>query len=133
MSVPTSTTSAHTHSIHRLLRRAVDIRPDEVRATLLVYKDSQCVKQLIGMGVMCQSEEEVQPEAITADDVEWTLRELGAVPSLLEENPRDNVGNRKSKTVSLGFTSDDMRAKGRRAYDEEDADSVESVGDDFFD
>ena len=68
MSVPTSTTSAHTHSIHRLLRHAVDIRPDEVRATLLGFAWFFC---LLGGYYLLRPLRDAMGLAGGADELQW--------------------------------------------------------------
>ena len=105
--------------------------PDRNIPTLLVHHNGECVKQLVGLGNYGAG----RAQDLTAEDVEWTLLQIGAVPSTMEEDPRESEQTSpKAGQISLGFTSDEMRAAGRRAYDDEDdGGDADSIGSDFFD
>jgi len=57
--------------------------PDKNLPTLIVYHNSEVMKQSIGLIPF-------GGESMTPDDLEWALAEIGAVETELEENPRNS-------------------------------------------
>eukprot|EP01116_Phalansterium_solitarium_P011059 TRINITY_DN26669_c0_g1_i1.p1 TRINITY_DN26669_c0_g1~~TRINITY_DN26669_c0_g1_i1.p1 ORF type:complete len:240 (+),score=79.37 TRINITY_DN26669_c0_g1_i1:142-861(+) len=69
--------------------------PDRNLPTVLVYKSSQPLVNWIGLSPF-------GGEAMTADDLEWNLAQLGAVKTQLSENPAIVRGRRQTK-VNYGY------------------------------
>merc|ERR1712232_1309439 len=61
--------------------------PDSSTPAVLVYRNEDCMKQIVGLnewgGKLC-----------SADCVEWTLSRLGVVQTELEDDPREQAGGR---------------------------------------
>eukprot|EP00927_Polykrikos_kofoidii_P080629 TRINITY_DN77529_c0_g1_i1.p1 TRINITY_DN77529_c0_g1~~TRINITY_DN77529_c0_g1_i1.p1 ORF type:complete len:284 (+),score=52.83 TRINITY_DN77529_c0_g1_i1:76-852(+) len=80
--------------------------PDASTPAVLVYRNSDCEKQIIGL-------DEWGGPQCNADCIEWVLSSLGAVETELEEDPRQRSG--KGTTAS-------WHRRSRRRDDESDED-----------
>jgi len=72
---------------------AIKNYPDKNLPTILVYRNTDVVGQFVGLSSFAG-------ESTNEKDIEWALKQLGAIESNMEENPRKDKTSVQSKGLS---------------------------------
>lgn len=95
--------------MHGKATEIVENYPDHSVPTVLIYKNQDCVRQVVGA-------REWGDGGITAETVEWVLADIGVVETDMEEDPR----TKSAPAVSTGLSATHRRRRDDDSNSEDD-------------